>query len=76
MVQWLRLRVQNAGGLGSIAHQGTRSHMPQLKIPHAVTKAWHSQINKYIFLKNPPALPLTWVISEEHVLYHFLEFPC
>ena len=30
---------------------GTRSHMPQLKIPHTRTKTWCSQINKRIFLK-------------------------
>ena len=30
MVQWLRLRAPNAGGLGSIPGQGTRSHMLQL----------------------------------------------
>ena len=44
MVQWLRLCIPNAEGLGSIPDQGTRSHMPQLrvhmaqlkkKIPHA-----------------------------------------
>ncbi|TEA38516.1 hypothetical protein DBR06_SOUSAS110424, partial [Sousa chinensis] len=42
VVQWLRLRTPNAGGLGSIPGHGTRSHMPQLrvhmpqlKIPHA-----------------------------------------
>ena len=29
MVQWLRLRAPNAGHLGSIPGQGTRSHMPQ-----------------------------------------------
>ena len=29
--QWLRLRTLNAGGLGSIPGQGTRSHMPQLR---------------------------------------------
>ena len=28
---WLRLCTPNAGGLGSIPGQGTRSHMPQLK---------------------------------------------
>ena len=58
VVQWLRLRAPNAGGLGSIPGQGTRSHtlqlkvrMPQLKIPHAAmkilhaaTKTQHSQI--------------------------------
>ena len=32
VVQWLRLRVPNAGGLGSIPGQGTRSHMPQLTL--------------------------------------------
>ena len=45
MEQWIRLRTRNAEGLGSIPGQGTRSHMPQLrvrvpqlKIPHATTK--------------------------------------
>ncbi|TEA25080.1 hypothetical protein DBR06_SOUSAS6010062, partial [Sousa chinensis] len=45
VVQWLRLRIPNAGGPGSIPGQGTRSHMlqlrvhmPQLRIPHAATK--------------------------------------
>ena len=31
VVQWLRLRASNAGGMGSIPGQGT-------KIPHATTK--------------------------------------
>ena len=30
-----------------LSPQGTRSHMPQLKIPHAATKTRGSQINKY-----------------------------
>ena len=45
VVQWLRLCTPNAGGPSSIAGQGTRSHMLQLrvcmlqlKIPHAATK--------------------------------------
>ena len=43
MAQWLRLynwepRLQNAGGLGSIPGQGTRSYMPQVRIPCATTK--------------------------------------
>ena len=53
MDQWLRLLTPNAGGLGSIPSQGTRSHMlqlkvhtSQLKIPHATAKTWQSQINK------------------------------
>ena len=36
---------------GSIPDQGTRFHMLQLKIPYAITKTWHSQINRKIFLK-------------------------
>ena len=31
MVQWLRLRPPNAGGLGSTPGQETRFHMPQLR---------------------------------------------
>ena len=52
MVQWLRLHAPNAGGWGSIPGQGTRSHMPQLrvcilqlKILSAATETWCSQIN-------------------------------
>ena len=62
VVQWLRLRVPNAGGSGLIPGGGTSSHrpqqrvrMPQLKILHATTKillattkARCSQINKLI----------------------------
>ena len=36
VVQWLRLHAPNAGGLGSIPGQGTRSHM------HAATKSTHA----------------------------------
>ena len=32
MIQWLRILTPNAGGLGSIPSQGTRSHMPQLRV--------------------------------------------
>ena len=32
VVQGLRLRVRNAGGLGSIPGQGTRSHVLQIKM--------------------------------------------
>ena len=32
VVQWLRLQAPNAGGLGLIPGQGTRSHMPQLRV--------------------------------------------
>ena len=33
VVHWLRLGTTNAEGLGLISGQGTRSCMPQLKIP-------------------------------------------
>ena len=39
----------NAGNLGSIPGQGTRSCMPQLKIPHAATRTLHRQKNTYLF---------------------------
>ena len=48
VVQWLRVHAPNARGLASIPGQGARSHMPQLKILHAVTKTQCSQIDKYI----------------------------
>ena len=32
VVQWLRLCAPNAAGPGSIPGQGTRSHMPQLRV--------------------------------------------
>ena len=40
VVQWVRLRAPNAGGLGSIPGQGTKSHMhAATKSPHAATKS-------------------------------------
>ena len=56
VVQWLRLHVPNAEGLGSISGQRTRSLVAQLKIVYATAKSPHSQIN--IFLK----------ITGEHLL--------
>ena len=50
MVQWLRLHTHNAGGLGSIPGQGTKSCMPQLKIPYLTTKTRCSQINVHIYV--------------------------
>ena len=44
MVQWLRLYTPNTGDLGSILGQGTRSHMPQLKILLATTTTQLSQV--------------------------------
>ena len=42
------LRAPNAQDLSSILGQGTRPHMPQLKILHAITKTWLNQISKYL----------------------------
>ena len=38
VVHWLGLQAPNAEGPSSIPDQGTRSHVPQLKIPHAAMK--------------------------------------
>ena len=46
VAQWLRLLPSNAEGLGLIPGQGTRSHVPQLKIPHVAIRTQHSHINK------------------------------
>ena len=55
MVQWLRLCIPSAGGLGSILGQGTKSHTRyasvKTKDPTCHTETQHSQINKYIFKK-------------------------
>ena len=49
---WIRLYVPNAGGMGLIPHQRTRSPLPQLKSLHDKTKTLGNQINKYkYFLK-------------------------
>ena len=39
VVHWLRLGITDAEGLGSISGQGTRSCMPQLKIPLVVSES-------------------------------------
>ena len=46
VVQWLRLRTPNAGGLGSIPGQGSRFRKPQLKSSHAPTKSKGSRFRK------------------------------
>ncbi|TEA33613.1 hypothetical protein DBR06_SOUSAS3910181, partial [Sousa chinensis] len=42
VVQWLRLHAPKAGGLGSIPGQGTRSHMPQLRVCMLQLKILHA----------------------------------
>ena len=56
VVQWLRLCTPNAGGLGWIPGQRTRSRMPPLKMPRttrkitcATTKTRTSQIKFFLF---------------------------
>ena len=39
----------SAEGPGWIPGQGTRSHIPQLKVPRATTKTRSTQRSKYIF---------------------------
>ena len=51
VAQWLRPQAPNAGGLGSIPGQGTRSHTPLLKVLHATMKTRRSQVNEYIVFK-------------------------
>ena len=46
VVRWLRLRAPNAGGLGSIPDQVTRSCMQQWRFPRASSKTQHSQNRK------------------------------
>ena len=59
MVQWLRLHAPKAGGWGSIPDEGTRFHMPQLRvclpqlnIPHAAIKTQCSLVNKFFLKKD------------------------
>ena len=53
VVQWLRLCTPNAGGLGLIPSQGTRSHMPQLRIRTLQLKdpASHNQRSQVLQLR-------------------------
>ena len=45
LVQWLRLHVSSAGGPDSTRGQGTRIHIPQLRI-HMLQLRPSSQVNK------------------------------
>ena len=53
VVQWLRFRAPDAGGLGLIPRQGTRSHMPQLRVHMSQLKILHvaTKPNKLILKK-------------------------
>ena len=46
VVQWLRLHIPNAGGLGSIPGQGTRSHEPQLEDPSCLSEDQRSFVGQ------------------------------
>ena len=52
VVQWPRFCTPNTGVTGLFPDQGTRSHIPQLKILHTATKSWHSQIYRSLKKKN------------------------
>ena len=58
VVQWLRLLTLNAGDPGSTPGQGTRTHIPQLRVwvPQltilcVAAKTRHSRSNKYHYIK-------------------------
>ena len=44
VVRWLRLHTPNAGGLGSIPGQGTRSHRPQIRVCRLRLKNPHAAV--------------------------------
>ena len=44
LAQGLRLCAPNAGGLGLISGQGTRSHMPKLRVPKPQLKILDSAV--------------------------------
>ena len=58
-VQWLRFHAPKAEGQSFIPGEGTRSHLLQLKIPHATTKmenpsghVWdQTQLDQSIYIK-------------------------
>ena len=51
VVQWLRLCAPNAGGLGLILGQGTRSYMQQLKDSAYHREDGRSQVQPHKYLK-------------------------
>ena len=61
-VQWLRLLAPNAGGLGVSPGQGTRSHVPQLKISCATIKIWYSQ--PFFFFKTNSLVKIRVIPTE------------
>ena len=69
VVQWLRLQAPNAGSLGGISGQGTRSHIMQL----GPDTAKHTKILKVlkIFKKDRPhlrAMTYIMIMTWEHIL--------
>ena len=76
--QWLRLCTPNAGALGSILGQGTRSHvpqlrfcMPQLKIPRVATK----NQRKRVWRKGNPLTLLVGVQTSTATMENSVEVP-
>ena len=60
MIQWLRLHAPNAGGLGSIPGEGTRSHRKQLRsVAAREIKATFQQL---------PMFPLSYIHSYVEIL--------
>ena len=77
VAQWLRLCIPNAGGPGSIPGQGTRSHvpplrvrMPQLRSPPAATKTWRNQINQQTDILRKEYIGSRQCIKESNISVH------
>ena len=72
MVQWLRLHTPDAGSLGLIPGQGTRSHMPQLKSLHAAANIPHAATKIQCFFKSnnfPKVKAMSHQIQKAYWLY-------
>ena len=64
VVQWLRLCVPSAGGLGLIFGQGTRSHMPQLR-PSAAKKKQTIRVEfPSLSMAEKPLMGAFWVVAD------------
>ena len=64
----------SAGGPGSIPGQGTRSHMPQLKIPHAATKTQRACVR--IHFSRVQLCATLWTVAYQapcQINEHFLQ---
>ena len=73
VVQWLRLRALNAGGLGSIPGQETRSHMTQLRVCIPQLRPSAAKLKKN-WLQNQALRELKFTVlpAKEQLFIHIL----